>query len=1215
MTSSCRIIERVRAQLTSFMSSICTLGISGFRSYSNQRQEVIHFDKPVTLILGKNGSGKTTIIECLRAVTSGSLPPGTNAGRSFLLDPELIGQTEVTGVLKLKFIAANRIPILCIRTMNFRKRGDKYEFKKLEQIIKSKDFEGKEVTVNCNVNEIDRQVPELLGVSRAILENVLFCHQEDSLWPFKEGATLKAIFDDLFETTKFTKVSEVTKNQIKEGKKKMKDDKHKSEMSRQRYDVSLSNVKKLQVLHKEHRENKIEIKKLESKRNQLEKTISPTQRIEELLTMAISTKRLKEYQRGEKKKEINRIKGECKIDSEESVGEILETELDKELEILQKEMGEVSQEIKVKIERCEDISKQMQELKKLIGTEDIETQISTSSKRCEELCRLLNVGQSSTIKETVDYCRLIMDRLKNEVEVIEEEISDIKTSRREKSDRLAHLLEQKSRIELTSKKRQLVSRRSLRAIDQDIDIVKGMMDELKENHARKMEEIRNANQKRERWIRGRKVVEKRKAEERLDQVEEQKKKLVSECGLNFEDKIDLFLLENKLIEIQNEIKDKEEEIKRLTYKEVEVQYLNAQRIRDRNEVMESLVAVQKRLSKSLGKETVNGVSGETIEQMKEKVRKLEIDIAVVIAIRKEGLVSYVELSHRDSQCYLCLKKFETEDYERRFKFFKGWNENGDPIVVGLRRKLEEHKSNLSLLQENKASVDEYDNLRDRMAKIDQETKKADIQYGELRYSINQVQNYIRVIESRKAAILEFQLLITKIDNERERISSEFSPNEDADFSTEELERISSEKEFPMPEDSEKDEEMNNKMESMNLEVRLSKLREEKAINSLEDSEEPLAHISDQDIETSEIQLAEIEAQYSEKMEYLNRMKNNMIRCEMLISDLQRYILLDHSNENIQQLKLLQSTLGIIQTEISHQQSNFKMTTSRFEHLEKMKELRTQLKEEDELRVQIERQGEVILDLKKQNEVEKLNRQLLEETSKSLSRLTGIEETQQKQVKQLYEAVYQDKEVEKEYFASLTDFEFLRQYVVDLEFYNDSLDKALSNYHQEQVQKINRMIENLWKRTYKNEDIRKIEIKADQIIEKNSSSKSNFNYRVVFFGKDNTELEMRGRSSMGQKVLASIIIRIALAQAFGINCGVLALDEPTTNLDRANIISLAQFLADLIDQQKENESFQLIIITHDDDFIKMFRHYTGNYYHIYKDLQGFSKIEKRDIEKY
>ena len=57
--------------------------------------------------------------------------------------------------------------------------------------------------------------------------------------------------------------------------------------------------------------------------------------------------------------------------------------------------------------------------------------------------------------------------------------------------------------------------------------------------------------------------------------------------------------------------------------------------------------------------------------------------------------------------------------------------------------------------------------------------------------------------------------------------------------------------------------------------------------------------------------------------------------------------------------------------------------------------------------------------------------------------------------------------------------------------------------------------------------------------------------------------MRGRCSAGQKVLASIIIRLALAETFCINCGLLALDEPTTNLDCDNIEGLAIALSDII----------------------------------------------------
>jgi len=44
-----------------------------------------------------------------------------------------------------------------------------------------------------------------MGVSSAILENVIFCHQDEALWPFSDQANLKKIFDEIFDTSIYTK--------------------------------------------------------------------------------------------------------------------------------------------------------------------------------------------------------------------------------------------------------------------------------------------------------------------------------------------------------------------------------------------------------------------------------------------------------------------------------------------------------------------------------------------------------------------------------------------------------------------------------------------------------------------------------------------------------------------------------------------------------------------------------------------------------------------------------------------------------------------------------------------------------------------------------------------------------------------------------------------------------------------------------------------------
>lgn len=87
------------------------------------------------------------------------------------------------------------------------------------------------------------------------------------------------------------------------------------------------------------------------------------------------------------------------------------------------------------------------------------------------------------------------------------------------------------------------------------------------------------------------------------------------------------------------------------------------------------------------------------------------------------------------------------------------------------------------------------------------------------------------------------------------------------------------------------------------------------------------------------------------------------------------------------------------------------------------------------------------------------------------------------------------------------------------------------------------------------DIDTIEIRSDQ---EGLRANQAYNYRVVMMQRGRA-LDMRNRCSAGQKVLASIIIRLALAESFSLNCGILALDEPTTNLDEANVNQLAYSL--------------------------------------------------------
>ena len=60
----------------------------------------------------------------------------------------------------------------------------------------------------------------------------------------------------------------------------------------------------------------------------------------------------------------------------------------------------------------------------------------------------------------------------------------------------------------------------------------------------------------------------------------------------------------------------------------------------------------------------------------------------------------------------------------------------------------------------------------------------------------------------------------------------------------------------------------------------------------------------------------------------------------------------------------------------------------------------------------------------------------------------------------------------------------------------------------------------------------------------------------------------------------------------LNCGILALDEPTTNLDEPNKAGLAHALARIIASRSGQTNFQIICITHDEEFVRMINNELG-----------------------
>lgn len=121
--------------------------------------------------------------------------------------------------VKLSFKATSGTKMVATRSLMLTVKKTTRTQKTLEGQLLSIE-KGERTAVSSRVAELDQVIPRYLGVSTAILESVIFCHQDDSLWPMSEPSVLKKKFDEIFEAMKYTKaivnIKEMGKKQTEE---------------------------------------------------------------------------------------------------------------------------------------------------------------------------------------------------------------------------------------------------------------------------------------------------------------------------------------------------------------------------------------------------------------------------------------------------------------------------------------------------------------------------------------------------------------------------------------------------------------------------------------------------------------------------------------------------------------------------------------------------------------------------------------------------------------------------------------------------------------------------------------------------------------------------------------------------------------------------------------------------------------------------------------
>jgi DNA repair protein RAD50 len=85
--------------------------------------------------------------------------------------------------------------------------------KEMDSTIKITDVKGcmKEISSKCADTKVE--MCRIMGVSEAILNTVILCHQEDSCWPLDEGKKVKEKFDAIFNTTMYIKCLDLLRKQ------------------------------------------------------------------------------------------------------------------------------------------------------------------------------------------------------------------------------------------------------------------------------------------------------------------------------------------------------------------------------------------------------------------------------------------------------------------------------------------------------------------------------------------------------------------------------------------------------------------------------------------------------------------------------------------------------------------------------------------------------------------------------------------------------------------------------------------------------------------------------------------------------------------------------------------------------------------------------------------------------------------------------------------
>ncbi|KAL4024651.1 hypothetical protein IC575_013015 [Cucumis melo] len=1314
------------------MSTVDKMLIKGIRSFDPENRNVITFFKPLTLIVGPNGAGKTTIIECLKLSCTGELPPNARSGHSFIHDPKVAGETETKGQIKLRFKTAAGKDVVCIRSFQLTQKASKMEYKAIESVLQTiNPHTGEKVCLSYRCADMDREIPALMGVSKAVLENVIFVHQDEANWPLQDPSTLKKKFDDIFSATRYTKALEVIKKLHKDQAHEIKTYKLKLENLQTLKDAAYKlresisqDQEKTESVKGQMQELEKNIQDVDAKIHHAETLLKDVRKLQDQISTKTAERSTlyKEQQKqyaalAEENEDTDEELKEWKTKFEERIA-ILESKVSK----LEREMNDM--ETKSSFLK-QTINEYIWEISKL--QTEAEVHMSLKNERdstIEELFARHNLGSvpntpfsdevasnlTNRIKlRLVDLDKDMQDkRLSNDVELktawdcymdANDRWKNIDAQKHAKADvkrgivkrieekeserdsfelqishvDLSHIDEREKnmQIEVERKTNQLAERefestirqkqsdlygieQKIKAVNREKDVMAGDSED-RVKLALKKAELDSHKKKQRKIIDEYKDKIRGVLKGRFPPEKDLKKEITQALravGMEYDDlnsksreaEKDVNMLQMKIQEVNHNLSRYQKEMEsRKRFVESKLQSLDPHSF-SVDLYLKALEGAKEK--KDVQKSKYNIADGMrqmfdpfervarahhvcpccerpfTAEEEDEFVKKQRVKAASSAEHMK---VLAVESSSADSH-FQQLDKLRMV-FEEYVKLSNETIPNAEKELHQLNEELDEKSQALDdvvgVLAQVKADRDSVENL---VQPID----TADRLYQEIQTWQKQVDDLVYKLDFRGKGVKtleEIQSELNTLQNTKDGLHNE-------------LEKLRDEQRY-----------MENDL--ANIQIRWHTLREEKvkAANTLRDvrkAEEELDRLTEEkgQVDLDEKHLAEALIPLSKEKDKLlndyNELKDKLNREYEELGDKKRKFqqevetLLRTTSKIKEYLDLKKGErLKELQEKKAQAESQLQGCDSRKQEilaeLNKSKDL---MRNQDQLRRNIEdnlnyRKTKAEVDVLARD-IESLEEQILkiggvsaveaeigklsqerERLLSELNRFHGTMSVYQSNISKnkidLKHVQYKD--IDKRYFDQLIQLKTTEMANKDLDRYYNALDKALMRFHTMKMEEINKIIRELWQQTYRGQDIDYISIHSDS----EGAGTRSYSYKVLMQTGD-AELEMRGRCSAGQKVLASLIIRLALAETFCLNCGILALDEPTTNLDGPNAESLAAALLRIMEDRKGQENFQLIVITHDERFAQLIgqRQHAEKYYRVTKDDHQHSIIESQEI---